>query len=191
MLRTDPTISPLSAVSPGPSRFLPWQPDLPPSYAQAVGVASPMPLRSAPPVVLEQVGNTNALWTRASARALSEDAGVSGPLPKVVVKELNGHLQQRLRTERKLGTALDSLAQVEARHLYGNAPERVAVRGGLFDDEELGVYALFAAQRVVHHYETKQRDLLSAHAERMAQLARRTDGLTETAAFQIQSRGTR
>jgi hypothetical protein len=174
MLRTDPRISPVSAVSPGPSRSLPWQPDLPPSYDQAMGVAPPVPLRSVPPSVLEQVANTRPLWTRASARALSHDTSPGGPLPKVVVKELDGHLKQRLRTQRKLDNALGSLAQLEAWQRTADAPETPTLRGGLFDDEEFDVYAMFAAERAVRHYEAKQRDLLSAHIQRMAQLGRRT-----------------
>ncbi|WP_421567708.1 hypothetical protein [Stenotrophomonas sp. PD6] len=92
----------------------------------------------------------------------------------MVLKELDGHLKQRLRTQRKLDAARGSLDQLDALQRSAGTLDLAAVRGGLFDDEELGVYALFAAERAVHHYEAKQRDLLGAHVQRMAQLARRT-----------------
>jgi hypothetical protein len=174
MWRTDSTIYPVSAAGRGAGASTSWQHDLPPSYTEVMGELPRAPMQSAARQVLEQVANTGTLWTRASARALSQEASASGPLPKVVVKELDAHLKQRLRTQRKLENARGSLDQLDAWQRSAGTPDMAAVRGALFDDEELGVYALFAAERAVHHYEAKQRDLLGAHLQRMAQLARRT-----------------
>jgi hypothetical protein len=175
MWRTDSTMSPAAAARPGPSLYTGWQADRPPTYAEAMGEMPPaLPLRSASRAILEQVANTGPLWTRASARALSVSPPTRGSLPKVVVRELEGHLQQRLRTQRKLDSARGSLEQVEAIHHSVDTLQMTAVRGGLFDDDELGTYALFAAQRAVHHYEAKRDVLLSAHDQRMAELRRRT-----------------
>ncbi|MGH8039599.1 MAG: hypothetical protein ACREPD_17840 [Stenotrophomonas sp.] len=174
MWRTDSTIYPVSAAGRGAGASTPWQHDLPPSYTEVMGELPRAPMLNAPRQVLEQVANTGTLWTRASARALSQEASANGPLPKVVVKELDAHLKQRLRTQRKLENARGSLDQLDARQRTVGTPALAAVRGGLFDDEELGVYALFAAQRAVDHYEAKQRQLQIAHVQRMAQLGRRT-----------------
>lgn len=159
-----------------------WQPDPPPSYAEAMGEAqSTAPAaRSTPRCALQQIGNAAPLWSRASERALSKPLPASGALPKVVQKELLACLDQRQRTERKLGNALDCLREVE-RDGRSNDPLQVIVaRGGLFDDDDYGAYALDAAQRAVFHYEKKRELLLSAHGQRMTQLQQRAAGGSAT-----------
>lgn len=166
----------------------PWHPD-PPSYEDAIGTtwSSAPAARSAPRHALEQVDNIVPLWSRASERALAKPLARSGELPRVVQKELLTYLKQRQRTEKrcqrtemKLVNARDCLQQVE-REGRSNAPlQTLAARGGLFDDDDYSAYAREVAHGAVHHYETKREHyeikrelLLSAHAQRMAQLARR------------------
>lgn len=181
MWPNDSTLIPVSAVRAAPGAGArrpseppqPWQHDPPPSYAEVMGRSPPaLPARSFLHTLPVQISNlhTKTLLKPASIRALARRQP-GAPLPKAVEKELQSHLQRRLRTQVKLTDALDSQMLLEA-GISSNAPlQTIAASGGLlFDDDEVGVEQLEMAQVRVHHYEAKQDRLLNEHQVRMAQI---------------------